>query len=223
VRWPSLLACLALAGLAQACDKASETAVQDAAASNDASAADTLADAADAAVDAAADVSKVAVVALGASGSYLERCDKIAAAVCAQAANCCSGQAGECVAGMKQACVGQGKFEALALAAQAGKLVLDPLLAQACDTALAGLATHCNKYDFADTVIGCMVAWVDPAGLAQPCAIANNTDYPNCAGGKGRWLPATRASPCPPASPRRPSTPLAATTRTAPAAAFAPA
>lgn len=129
-----------------------------------------------------------AVPTVGPGGTYAERCQKIAAALCGHLENCCFSAVPGCEADLLDECLDPGKFDGLAAAASAGKLVLDPVLAAQCDVAIAAVGATCSKTAMMTVLVPCLFAWTDPAALGQACQDGWGEV---CAGGQGRCGPMT--------------------------------
>lgn len=123
----------------------------------------------------------VDVLAIGPGGTYAERCDKVAVSVCGHIQNCCMTAAPGCADQMRKTCMESKKLSGLSALAQEGKAVLDPGMAQNCDKALADLGSSCGTTAAARVLRTCMMAWMDPAKIGEPCTAHKVF----CAGGQG--------------------------------------
>ena len=109
------------------------------------------------------------VVADAAGTSYALWCESFVAKQCNAMGKCCSASVPNCITSTKAACLNPGKYAPIAVAAQNQLLAIDPVLAAACDEWIARLAESCSQAAANDAIVACILSWIDPAKIGEPC------------------------------------------------------
>jgi hypothetical protein len=171
-----------------ACGTKAATAVPDAASASDtagdvakdAAVADGLAaDASDAGGDALADAADAVDPAKSAYGL---RCATLADKLCAAWQGCCDAGPTDCHAKMTELCLNPKKYQAIADAAVAGDMEVDPALDATCTATIAAAGGSCGEQALGYAMVSCLFAWIDKAKVGEECHAGREVA---CAGGKG--------------------------------------
>lgn len=136
--------------------------------------------------------SAASTLAIVTGATYAARCQSLAAAVCGRWEGCCDATSPKCVSDLNDFCMRPGKVAGLATAAIAGKLVLDPQIAAACDAKVAVTGAACGSSASSSLMPTCLFAWTDPAAIGQACV---DDSGEVCGGGLGRCVAVTAGTP----------------------------